>query len=60
MDSTQVTLLSVEAVGTLGLSQAQAAWSQASTGLEYGQIGARPVATEQKPSPVLRADKQVL
>ncbi len=46
MDLTEVTVLSVEAVGEVGLPQAQTTGRQTSTGVEYRQIGARPVATE--------------
>ena len=46
MDSTEVTMLSVETVGKAGLPKAQTTRSQTPTGLEYGQIGTRPVAAK--------------
>ncbi len=60
MDSTEVALISVEAGGEIGLPKVEAARSQAPTGMEYRQIGTRPVATEKNPGALLCTDKQLL
>ena len=50
MDSTEVTMLSVEAVGEVGLPQAQTIRCQTSIGLEHSQIGAGPWRLSKSPA----------